>query len=128
MTPQQHVLVAEDNALVAGAMRVVFEETGRRVTTTAEVGETVDACADSPVDLLLLDHGLADGDGFQVLAQLAARGVMPRVVIGLTGRDEPELVERLRGAGCRVVMLKPVPLRELLAVVARELARVPLSF
>jgi CheY-like chemotaxis protein len=35
-----HVLVAEDNVLVADAMRLLFEETGHRVTTTASIGAT----------------------------------------------------------------------------------------
>jgi CheY-like chemotaxis protein len=113
-SPLPHVLVAEDNALVAGAMRVLFEETGHRVTTTASIVETVAAAMESPVDLLLLDLGLSDGDGLTVLARLAAAGALPRVSVALTGRDEPEVIDRCLAAGCRAVLLKPVPARELL--------------
>jgi CheY-like chemotaxis protein len=45
---------------------------------------------------------------------MRARGVKPRVVVALTGRDEPEIVTRCLEAGCRAVLLKPVPARELL--------------
>ena len=115
MTPSlPHVLVAEDNALVADAMRLLFEETGHRVTTAGTIAEVVAAAASDPVDLLLLDLGLADGDGLDVLSQLRARGALPRVNVALTGRDEPEVVERCRAAGCRDVLLKPVPVGELL--------------
>ena len=113
-SPLPHVLVAEDNALVAGAMRVLFEETGHRVTTAASIVETVAAAVESPVDLLLLDLGLVDGDGLTVLAQLSERSARPRVSVALTGRDEPEVIERCHAAGCRAVLLKPVPARELL--------------
>jgi CheY-like chemotaxis protein len=109
-----HVLVAEDNALVAGAMRLLFEETGHRVTTAGTIVEVVAAAASDPVDLLLLDLGLADGDGLEVLEQLRARGALPRVNVALTGRDEPEVIERCKAAGCREVLLKPVPVGELL--------------
>jgi CheY-like chemotaxis protein len=112
--PLPHVLVAEDNALVADAMRLLFEETGHRVTTTESIAETVAAAADDPVDLLLLDLGLSDGDGLAVLAELASRGAMPRVSVALTGRDEQEVSDRCLAAGCRAVMLKPVPVGELL--------------
>jgi two-component system KDP operon response regulator KdpE len=112
--PLPHVLVAEDNELVCGAMRVLFEETGHRVTTAPTIIETVHAAASGDVDLLLLDLGLADGDGLEVLAQLRARGAMPRTVVALTGRDEPEVVAACRAAGCQEVLLKPVPARELL--------------
>jgi CheY-like chemotaxis protein len=109
-----HVLVAEDNALVAGAMRVLFEETGHRVTTTGSIAETVSAAAADQVDVLLLDLGLPDGDGLTVLTELAKLDALPRVSVALTGRDEPEVVARCRAAGCREVLLKPVPIGELL--------------
>jgi CheY-like chemotaxis protein len=109
-----HVLVAEDNALVADAMRLLFEETGHRVTTAGTIVDVVRAAASDPVDLLLLDLGLADGDGLDVLDQLRTRDAMPRVSVALTGRDEPDVIARCRAAGCRDVLLKPVPVVELL--------------
>lgn len=115
MATPPHVLVAEDNELVAGAMRVLFEETGHRVSTTPSITETVTLASTDPVDLLLLDLGLADGDGLEVLTALKARSAMPRVAVALTGRDEPEIVARCRELGCQEVLLKPVPARELLA-------------
>ena len=114
MPPLPHVLVAEDNALVADAMRLLFEETGHRVTTTGSIVDTVAAATDDQVDLLLLDLGLSDGDGLAVLSELASRDALPRVTVALTGRDEQEVSSRCLAAGCRAVMLKPVPVGELL--------------
>ena len=119
MSSPPHVLVAEDNELVSGAMRVLFEETGHRVSTASSIAGSVLVASSDPVDLLLLDLGLADGDGLDVLTQLRARGTMPRVAVALTGRDEPEIVARCRELGCREVLLKPVPAREMLRM-ARE--------
>ena len=115
MSSLPHVLVAEDNDLVSGAMRVLFEETGHRVSTAPSIAATVSVAVADPVDLLLLDLGLADGDGLEVLAQLKERGALPRVSVALTGRDEPEVVARCRAMGCTDVLLKPVPARQLLA-------------
>ena len=112
--PLPHVLVAEDNTLVCDAMRVLFSETGHRVSTAGHVAEILDIVASDDVDLLLLDLGLVDGDGFDVLDQMQARGIKPRVVVALTGRDEPEIVARCIEQGCLAVLLKPVPMRELL--------------
>ena len=112
--PLPHVLVAEDNTLVADAMRLLFEETGHRVTTAGTIADVVRAASDDPVDLMLLDLGLADGDGLDVLDQLRAREALPRVSVALTGRDEPDVIERCKAAGCREVLLKPVPVGELL--------------
>ena len=121
-TEKPHVLVAEDNQLVCDAMRVLFSETGHRVSIAGHVAEIVDIAESDPVDLLLLDLGLADGDGFEVLSSLADRGVAPRVVVALTGRDEPEIVARCKEAGCAAVLLKPVPTRELLRITSELLA------
>lgn len=117
-----HVLVAEDNELVCEAMRVLFGETGHRVSTAGHVAEILDIMESDPVDLLLLDLGLADGDGFDVLAQMRERGVTARITVALTGREEPEIVVRCKEEGCAAVLLKPVPARDLLRQ-AREWLR-----
>jgi CheY-like chemotaxis protein len=114
-----HVLVAEDNQLVCDAMRVLFEETGHRVSVAGHIAEIVDIASSDPVDLLLLDLGLADGDGLEVLTRLRELDAMPRVSVALTGRDDPDTVARCKAAGCRAVLLKPVPARDLLRM-ARE--------
>ena len=123
--PLPHVLVAEDNALVCDAMRVLFSETGHRVSTAGHVAKILDIVESDDVDLLLLDLGLADGDGFDVLDRMKERGLQPRVVVALTGRDEPEIVARCLEAGCRAVLLKPVPARELLRQTREWLAALP---
>jgi len=112
--PLPHVLVAEDNALVADAMRLLFEETGHRVTTGGTIVDVVRAASSDPVDLMLLDLGLSDGDGLEVLDQLRERKALPRVIVALTGRDEPEIVAKCKESGCREVLLKPVPVGVLL--------------
>jgi len=122
VSEKPHVLVAEDNQLVCDAMKVLFGETGHRVSVAGHVAEIVDIAESDPVDLLLLDLGLADGDGFEVLASLSAQGIKPRVIVALTGRDEPEIVARCKEAGCAAVLLKPVPTRELLSMTAALLA------
>ena len=72
------------------------------------------ALADAP-ELLLLDVTLPDGEGLEVLERLRAAGRLPRVAVALTGHDDEALAARCRAAGCRDVLLKPVPIRVLLA-------------
>ena len=112
-----HVLVAEDNALVSSAMRILLEECGFRISITPSVKETVAVASTDPVDVLLLDLGLADGDGLLAMSELRTLGHLPRVSVALTGRDDPGTVERCTAAGCTAVLLKPVPARELMAKV-----------
>jgi DNA-binding response OmpR family regulator len=108
------VLIVEDNELVTGALRILFEETGRRVTVAHSVAEAIAAGQKDPPDLLLLDLVLPDGDGLDVARSLSKLGVQPKATVALTGRDDPESLARCSDAGITAVMVKPVPSRELL--------------
>jgi CheY-like chemotaxis protein len=112
-----HILVVEDSALVRDAMRTLFEATDRRVSLAGSVAECVAACAADRPDILLLDLTLPDGDGLSALPVLRAQGTLPRVVVALTGHDDPATERRCREAGCRTLLLKPVPTRELLRLI-----------
>jgi CheY-like chemotaxis protein len=87
------------------------------VSVAGTVAEAVAAATADPPDVLLLDLTLPDGDGLAVLARLGARGALPRAAVALTGHDDPETRERCLAAGCRAVLLKPVPARELVRMV-----------
>ena len=109
-----HVLVVEDDANAAGALRVLFEETGHRVTVAHSVSDAVGAAAADTPDLVLLDLTLPDGDGLDVLATLRERGARVGTVVALTGHEGPEILAQCRAAGCTEVLTKPVPIREIL--------------
>jgi DNA-binding response OmpR family regulator len=110
---QVHVLVVEDNALVTSATRILLEDAGFRVSTAGSLADAYAACQSDPPDAILLDLRLPDGDGLTLLKQLHADGGPSRVVVALTGRDEPEIRARCLRAGCVDVLLKPVDVRSL---------------
>ena len=112
--PTAHVLVVEDSSLVRDAMRTLIDLTGRRVSLASNVAECVDACRSDRPDVLLLDLSLPDGDGLSALPRLRDEGTLPRVVAALTGHDDDATARRCRDAGCRTVLVKPVPTRELM--------------
>jgi DNA-binding response OmpR family regulator len=112
LAPLAHLLIVEDNELVTGALRVVFESAGYRVSTAGSLAEAKALNASNPARLVLLDLTLPDGDGIALVPALRAAGT--RVVVALTGRDDAATRLRCLAAGCTDVLLKPVPLRELL--------------
>jgi CheY-like chemotaxis protein len=117
------VLIVEDNELVTGALRILFEETGRRVTVAHSVAEAVDAGRNDPPDLLLLDLSLPDGDGLEVARALQQAGIRPRATVAITGRDDPESIRRCEEIGCAELLVKPIASRELLLKADRWLDR-----
>ena len=116
MTGEQRplVLIVDDSSHVTDPLRILFEETGRRVVVAGSVASAVSACEAERPDLMLLDVTLPDGDGLSVLTLLAGGGAVPLVTVALTGHDDTLTVQRCKAAGCRDVLLKPVPVRDLL--------------
>lgn len=115
--PPQHLLIVDDSAAVTGALQLLFQESGYRVTTAASIDGAVRAGTAERADLLLLDLTLPDGDGLAVLERLRAAGSEPEVTFALTGHDDDDVRSRCLAAGCREMLVKPVPIRELLALV-----------
>ena len=115
MEARAHILIVDDSALVSGALRLLFEESGYDVSVAGTVREAVDAGTARAVDVMLLDLTLPDGDGLTALLSLREQGAEPKVTAALTGRDASEVQARCEAAGCRAVLVKPVPIAELIA-------------
>jgi DNA-binding response OmpR family regulator len=113
---EPHLLIVEDSALITDALRVLFEGSGFRVTIAGSVADAHALSADDVADLMLLDVTLEDGDGLELLADMRAKGVEPETTIALTGYDDPITRQRAIDAGCADVLVKPVPVRELLRI------------
>lgn len=115
MEARPHILIVDDSALVTGALRLLFEESGYDVSVAGTVREAVNAGTARGVDVMLLDLTLPDGDGLTALRSLRDRHAEPRVTAALTGRDAEEVHARCEAEGCRAVLVKPVPIAELIA-------------
>ena len=86
------VLVVEDERDIRELLRRYLERAGHSVLTSGTGAEALLLLVDSAPDLLLLDLGLPDIDGFEVL-QRATELAIP--VIALTARSSVE--DRIRG-------------------------------
>lgn len=114
------VLLAEDDDGVAGALTEALYEHGH-LPTRVRRGEDVLA-RHRKADLLLLDLGLPDLDGLEVLRKLRAVSGLPVVVLTARG-DERSVVRGLR-LGADDYLVKPVRLAELLARIEAVTRRV----
>ncbi len=68
-----HVLLVEDNALVASGVRAGLQLQGFGVDTVASAGQADAAIRSSHFDACVLDLGLPDEDGLSLLGAGAAR-------------------------------------------------------
>jgi DNA-binding response OmpR family regulator len=123
------VLVVEDDAATAGFLADNLRADGYRVFAACEAAEAMRALEVRQPDLMLLDLGLAAGNGLEVLDRLrAADAAASRVdpdlpVIILTGRSGE--VDRVRGfsRGADDYLCKPFSYPELVARIDAVLRR-----
>jgi two-component system KDP operon response regulator KdpE len=115
------VLVVDDEPQILRALRINLRARGYEVTTAADGREALDAAAANPPDVVVLDLGLPDIDGVDVIAGLRGWTTVPILV--LSGRSgSSDKVDAL-DAGADDYVTKPFGMDELLARLRAMLRR-----
>ena len=107
------VLVVDDEPQILRALRINLRVRHYEVDTAATGSQALEAAAKHPPDLVLLDLGLPDLEGVEVIEGL--RGWTKAPIIVLSGRtDSTDKVDAL-DAGADDYVTKPFGMEELLA-------------
>ena len=116
-----HILIAEDDPILAGGLKCTLRQSGYAVDWVENGAEADAALCTNEFDLLILDISLPKLSGFEVLKRLRARNSRLPVLL-LTALDSVN--DRVRGldAGADDYLAKPFQLAELEAR-ARALTR-----
>lgn len=112
----KHVLLIEDEANIAEAIRFILSRDGWRVTHLSDGGSVMAQVRNDRPDLLILDHMLPGMSGLDILVALRAdpqTRTLPVMMLTARGRDR-EMAER---AGADRFMSKPFSNAEILAEV-----------
>jgi DNA-binding response OmpR family regulator len=120
MTPRR-ILIVDDEPELRSMLRQYLTREGFDVAEAISGNEALDKVRRSDPDLVLLDVGLPDIDGFEVLRMLRSDSDIP--VIMLTARDEE--IDRVVGlsVGADDYVVKPFSPRELVARIQAVLRR-----
>jgi DNA-binding response OmpR family regulator len=115
------VLVVDDEPGILEFVEMGLAQDGIRVLRAASVAAGLQLARSEAPDLMIIDVGLPDGDGFDLLARVRADSDVP--VIMLTARGTVE--DRVRGLemGADDYVAKPFHFAELLARVRAHLRR-----
>ena len=107
--PRRRILVVDDNVDSAESLAMVLRVTGHQVRT-AHDGLTALAMADEfEPEIVLLDIGLPQMDGYEVARRLRSRQrVDGLVIVALTGYGQDDDRRRSREAGFDHHLVKPV--------------------
>ena len=107
------VLVVEDDAEIRGLLRAALAAEGFEVITAVSVSEAGALLAHRPPDVIVLDLGLPDGDGAELVRAVRRQSALPIVVA--SARHEPAGKIALLDAGADDYLVKPFAVDELLA-------------
>ncbi|MEO8366722.1 MAG: two-component system response regulator CreB [Pseudoxanthomonas sp.] len=126
LRPMPLVLIAEDEPAIADAVMYALRSEGLQAEHCLLAGEVLPRVSAGGVDVVVLDIGLPDGNGFDVCRELRrSRDAWVREVpvIFLTARNEE--IDRVLGLelGADDYMAKPFSPRELVARVRARLRR-----
>ena len=120
------VMVVDDEASIVRFMTVLLENLGCHVTAMTDPNEALRLIRDNPhcVDLVFTDQTMPELSGLDLArAILACRPDLP--VVLSTGYSNAIDEEKIRQAGVRRLLTKPVPAKVLADIVADYLAVTP---
>ncbi|HMN86797.1 MAG TPA: response regulator, partial [Bauldia sp.] len=119
----RRILVVDDEAQIRRFLRIALEAHGFAVVEAAAGAEGVATAATAAPDLVILDLGLPDIDGKEVVARLREWSEVPVLVLSVR-QSEAEKVAAL-DAGANDYVVKPFGTAELLARVRALLRNAP---
>ena len=104
MNIREKILVIEDEKSIARFISTILTANGYEAMRAASGAEAMSMISSHCPDLVILDLGLPDMDGMDVLTQLRAWSLMPVVVVSAR-TDEREKVRALDAGGSDNVTL-----------------------
>lgn len=115
------ILLVEDNEAIIIGLEYLLEQEGYTCLVARRRREAERLLEKECPDLLLLDIGLPDGDGYQLCQTIRKQYAFP--IIFLTAREEEEDVVRAFDLGADDYVIKPFRNRELLSRIKNLLRR-----
>ena len=106
-------LVIDDEPHICVLVRETLKQAGMTVRAVQDGRQALQALDEGDPDLILIDVGLPDIDGFSLCARIRERSHAP--IIMLTARHRDEDVERGFQAGADDYVIKPFSPRQLVA-------------
>jgi signal transduction histidine kinase/CheY-like chemotaxis protein len=111
-----HMIVVDDEPLIAKALHGMLTRDGHIAHWFTEPREALEAINREPVDLIFADLTMPEMDGLTLLSH--AKQQVPWVTpVVITGHTDPRQLEQVRAAGIAAVIEKPFSLDDIRAVV-----------
>lgn len=116
-----HILIVEDEADIRRFVRLTLETEGHTVHEAATLQRGLIEAGTRRPDLVVLDLGLPDGDGVDLIRELRTWSAMPIIVLSARSAEASKIAAL--DAGADDYLVKPFGSGELMARVRAQLRR-----
>jgi PAS domain S-box-containing protein len=118
----KRILIVDDNVDAANSLAEILQIDGHLTEVVYTGKDALSSALARPVDVILLDIGLPDMNGYEVAARMRPK-LGPVQLIALTGYGQTEDVRRATEAGFDAHLIKPVDFDELERIIADRSAK-----
>lgn len=113
MTAPVHILIVDDEPQIRRFLRTCLVAQGFRLTETGNVADAISLASKENPDLVILDLGLPDGEGFAVIEALRTSSQVPIIVLSVRADEQGKV--RALDLGADDYVTKPFGMDELMA-------------
>jgi DNA-binding response OmpR family regulator len=118
-----HILVVDDDPLIAIGLRLLFESQGMQVSTARNGREAADQLSATPFAAVLTDLDMPGGCGAALIGEIRRIDGERLPIILLTG--DHQAADRLDGTGNVQILHKPAAVEQILAAMEQALQKAP---
>jgi two-component system, NtrC family, response regulator PilR len=117
----KRILIVDDEQSMREMLAILLKKEGLEVRSAGSRSEAAETLRSGPVDVVLTDVKLPDGDGLEILRQVKSASPETAVVV-MTAYGTSEMAVAARKLGAEAYILKPFDVDELRIVVRDALA------
>src|SRR5277367_4253806 len=97
-TPKTHILIIDDEPQIRKFLRTTLTSHDYQVSEAEKIADALKFLTTHPPDLILLDLGLPDGDGLDVIKELRGWSQLPIIVLSARGQEQDKVTALELGA------------------------------
>jgi two-component system, NtrC family, response regulator AtoC len=116
------ILIVEDHEATRETLTLLFQREGFLVSSARTVREASEVFHRDPPTVAVVDIGLPDGSGLDLVEEFVAKDPNTRVIV-VTARDGEHLAREAKKRGAFSFIQKPYGFRDLLAAVNEALKK-----
>lgn len=125
MFSNKHILAIDDTASIRTFLRISLQAQGASFHEAATAAQGLSMCREKHPDLVVLDLGLPDKDGLEILPEIKTQlnGHKPPPVVILSVRKEQRIKDRALELGADAYITKPFMMEDLLEIISEHLVK-----